>query len=327
MKPMNTAIIGCGSIVQAHLEATKGLTSLVAVCDIHKERADRVAQEQGCNAYYRVEDLLENQSPDVVHLLTPHHVRADVIEVLLESGIHVLVEKPVGMNLAEGSKVEQLAKNYPGSKTGVVYQNRFNNTTLQLQHLLNEGVIGPVRSIRGHLAWNRQAGYYQASPWRGSVDCSGGGVLINQAIHTLDLIQLLGGDVESLEASTHRFRHKHLDIEDTANIFIQFKNGIKGSLHATVAHENDSPVEIEITGDKGRLMIQNYALWLDLENDPIEKICDESASGVKAYYGGGHGTAVKQFYQAVADNTDNYISVSEALKSLAIVDCVYQAKE
>ena len=236
-------------------------------------------------AYYHVDDLILNESLDVVHLLTPHHVRSEIIEKLVKAGIHVLTEKPVGMNLSEGKKVEAIAKRYPDIKIGVVYQNRFNKTTLRLRELIEQGVIGDIFAIRGHLAWDRDVDYYHDGPWRGERKTAGGGVLINQAIHTIDLIQLLGGDVAEIDSTMHRFRHKHLDIEDTANVFIRFANGIEGSFYATIAHKNNSPVELEITGSKGRLLIQNYALWLDLDHAPIEKICDNSSAGVKDYYG------------------------------------------
>ena len=324
MKPLNIAIVGCGSIVQAHLTAIGDFSSLVAVCDINKDRADKIANITSSRAYYQVDDLIQNESLDVVHLLTPHHVRFEIIEKLAKASIHVLVEKPVGMNLSEGKKVEELAGRFPQIKIGVIFQNRFNETTVRLHELIAQGVIGEVAAIRGYLAWDRDAGYYRAGPWRGEKKTAGGGVLINQAIHSIDLIQQLGGEVVDIDSTTHSFRNKHLDVEDTANLFIRFANGISGSFYATIAHRNNSPVEIEVTGSEGRLIIQNYALWLDHEDAPLEKICDDSASGVKAYYGGGHGSAVEQFHQAVNYNSDNYVHVSDALKSLAIIEQVYQ---
>lgn len=167
MKPLNIAIIGCGSIVQAHLKAIRDTASLIAVCDIDKDRADHVAEITSSRAYYHVDDLIQNESLDVVHLLTPHHVRSEIIEKLIQAGIHVLTEKPVGMNLSEGKKVEALAKRYPNIKIGVVYQNRFNKTTLRLRELIEQGAIGKVCAIRGHLAWDRDVDYYLAGRWRG----------------------------------------------------------------------------------------------------------------------------------------------------------------
>ena len=325
MTALKAAIIGCGAIARAHIQPIRDIASLVAVCDLNTQRADDLAREFQCTPYYSVAELLESESLDVVHLLTPHHVRVEVIQQLVNSGIHVLTEKPVGMNLSEGHKVSAIANANPDVKIGVVLQNRFNNTTVKLKELLQQNTIGSLHSIRGELTWNRPLSYYQNGPWRGKKATAGGGVLINQALHILDLIQLFGGEIQSIKSSTNNFRHSQLDIEDTANIFLQFSNGISGSLYATTNNGCDSPVELEVSGAHGRLLIQNYGLWLDTGDNQLEKICDDHSTGDKAYYGGSHNLAIQNFYQSVVNKTDDFISVKTALKSLSIIDKVYES--
>ena len=197
---MNACIVGYGAIGPVHAESLTKLknVTLYAICDIDKERADKGAEDYGAKAYYSFDDCIKDENIDVVHICTPHYLHFEMICKALENGKIVIAEKPVVMKRSE---FDYLAKNYDTSKIYPIVQNRKNACMEELDRIVATEDVGKFLGVKGILTWHRDEEYYSSAEWRGTKECEGGGVLINQAVHTLDLMMYFGGKAKKVCAS------------------------------------------------------------------------------------------------------------------------------
>src|SRR5438034_814904 len=224
------AVIGCGDVSVVHLQAITSLDGidLVGVCDTDANRAAAAAQRYRVPAFASHRELLDAVRPEVVHICTPHHQHAQVAIDCLDAGVAVLLEKPVAHTVGEADRVIAAARRYPDVKVGICLQNRYNVSTVAARALLESGELGAVHGGSATVLWHRDPEYYRARPWRGRARDSGGGVLINQAIHTLDLMALLLGDVVRVHGRTARYAlNGVIDVEDTANVLLDHAGGAR----------------------------------------------------------------------------------------------------
>ncbi len=200
MSRLKVAVIGCGNIFLVHADAIVANTNadLIAVVDINKEKALTVAEEYDCTFYTGHQQLLDEEDIDVVHICTPHYQHAPIALDFLKAGVDVLVEKPLAINIEQAEQMIAAAEEYD-RRLGVVFQNRFNENVLKTLELLSTGSLGEIKGIKGVVTWFRDKDYYEQADWRGKFATEGGGVLINQAIHTLDLLQLFAGKVTAIQ--------------------------------------------------------------------------------------------------------------------------------
>ena len=248
-----SCIIGCGAISSKHLEAIealKGKTELCAVCDIKSERADAVAEKYGCKAYTDYIQMLDAVKPTVVHVCTPHYLHFEMSAECLKRNINVVLEKPSTMTYPQALELCEIAKR-SSAKISICFQNRYNKTSQVLKQYISSGDYGKILGARAFVTWCRDDAYYTEGGWRGQMSTEGGGVLINQSIHTLDLMQWVLGDIKKVEgtAVNHRFKHIN-DTEDTAEIMLDFENGARGIFYATVGYVKDSPIFLEVVTEK-----------------------------------------------------------------------------
>src|SRR3954454_2551268 len=217
------AVIGCGTISIVHLGAITGLdgVDLVGVCDTDADRAAAVGRTYGVPWFTDHAELLATVHPQVVHVCTPHDEHVPVAIDALDTGVAVLLEKPVGHTVAEAERLLAANRRHPAIKVGVCLQNRYNTSAQAARALLGTGELGKVLGASATLLWHREPAYYRARPWRGRVHEGGGGVLINQAIHTLDLLEWLLGDVVEVRGHTGRYGLDGvIDVEDTAHVLL-----------------------------------------------------------------------------------------------------------
>lgn len=329
MKEIGVAIIGCGAITRVHLDAVVGskMARLIAVVDSRKERARETAARYSCQWYEDYRTVLADEAVEVIHLCTPHYLHSPMAIEGVRTGKHVLVEKPVAINVGEAEKMIREAK-INGRYIGVSFQNRYNPTSLKAKELLESGQLGPVRGIKGLVTWYRGHSYYAQSDWRGEYATEGGGVLINQAIHTLDLMQWFAGDVVSLKGNVStRLLNDIIEVEDTADATINFQNGARGIFYATNCYTVNSPVEIEIQCTKGSLSLRGEQLILIKDNKQSILVDEDGCNPkYKSYWGKSHGIAIACFYRSVLTNdSGGFISVEEGIKSLQIIEGIYKS--
>lgn len=312
------AVIGCGDVSAVHLAAIERLgIKLVGVCDTEPARAG--------NGYVNHCDLLDDLRPDVVHICTPHDQHVPIAIDALERGIHVLLEKPVAHTVADADRLIAAAKDHPEVKVGVCLQNRYNLTTRAARTLLASGELGAVRGGSATVLWQRDLGYYRARPWRGRIARSGGGVLINQAIHTLDLMEWLLGDVVGLRGHAGRYGFgAEIDVEDTAHLLIDHAGGARSVLFATVTNVVDAPVTIEIVTERATLLIRGD-LTVSYQDGRTEMVAERLAGpGGRAYWGASHELLIADFYRQLSEPAPFWLGLEEGAKSLRLIDQVYR---
>jgi UDP-N-acetyl-2-amino-2-deoxyglucuronate dehydrogenase len=321
------AVIGCGDVSVVHLQAIENLAGvdLIGVCDTDPARAAAAAERYGVPAFTDHRQLLGAARPDVVHVCTPHHQHVSVAIDCLEAGVGVLVEKPVAQTVPEADRLIAAARVHPEVKAGICLQNRYNATSRAARALLGSGELGAVRGGSATVLWHRDPAYYRARPWRGRTRDSGGGVLINQAIHTLDLMEWLLGDVVRVQGHTGRYTlDGAADVEDTAHAVLDHAGGARSVVFATVANLTDSPVTIEIVTERAVLVIRGD-LTVSYADGRTETIGERRAeTGGRAYWGASHELLIADFYDTPAGPEPFWIGPREGARSLRLVHEIYR---
>lgn len=329
MESLGVAIIGCGAIHRVHADAImdNGVGCILWFVDTKVERARASAESYGGNWCTDYQHVLSDPAVDVVHICTPHYLHCQMAVDAVNAGKHVFVEKPVGISIENARLMAKAAKENNRLIT-VCFQNRYNPTSIEAKKSIESGELGKVIGVKGLVTWSRDSDYYIQSGWRGSFETEGGGVLINQSIHTLDLMQWLVGEVEYIQGNVStRTLRDIIEVEDTADATLYFKNGARGIFYATNSYTDDSPVEIEIHMEKGRLKIYNGEL-IKVKDGKSQKLVDENSetSPYKSYWGKSHGTLIRSFYENLINGENKpIIPVEEGMESLKIIDGIYKS--
>lgn len=316
------AVIGLGDIAKVHLPILRAMpeVDLCAVCDTD---AAKSALADGTPFYTEVNRVLQDVKPDAVHLCLPHDLHYPMAEAAAKAGVHVFCEKPLARELAEAARFVELERAYPALRFGLCLQNRYNKSSVKLREIIESGAEGAVKGIKGLVSWNRPKAYYEAQPWRGLMARAGGGVMINQSIHTLDLMQWFGGEMQALRGTVCSLLDYGIEVEDTATASITFANGAKGFFMATIANSKNDNVEIAVTLEKAEYLIADNALYKRDENGARILVCeDDRLPGTKFYYGASHATAIAAYYAAFEAGTQNYIHAREGYRCMQMIDAI-----
>ncbi len=221
---MKIAIVGCGGISKVHLQCIASIpdAKLIAAADIDFPRAQRAAQAYDAAAYASLDELLAAEKPDILHICTPHYLHVPMALAAAERGIHVLIEKPCAISV-NGAATLVEAQKKTGVAMGVCFQNRYNRSARYLKSLVSgQTPYGKLEGVRGFVCWQRDEDYY-ADDWHGSLEKEGGGVLMNQAIHTVDMLGFLAGDFQAVSGSIANYHLKGvIEVEDTASALFEF---------------------------------------------------------------------------------------------------------
>ena len=325
---MKVAVIGCGNISRMHLDALRENpdTEIIAVADIKPERADKTAKEYGANAYYSFDELLKNEKPDSVHICTPHYLHTDYAVKALRSGINVLTEKPCSVSFEEIEKLRDAQKS-SGKQVGICFQNRYNNCVCIAKNIINEKKLGEILSIRAFVTWSRGEDYY-SDDWHGTSEKECGGVLINQAIHTVDLIQYLGGKCKKVTAHVSNDHLKGIiEVEDNASVIMELESGKTAMLYATTAYAENSDVLIEISFEKGKLRLEGDRIYSIDSDSGIKEIGEkpETIYHGQSYWGVGHTILINDYYNCLKNNKNFLIDAFEGSDALKIVLAAYES--
>lgn len=329
MKTRHAAIVGCGAIHTCHVDALRHVPGAVlrAIVDIESEKGSRLAADYSCQFYQDDREMLLDDAIDVVHICTPHYLHKSMILAALAAGKAVFCEKPMVMNAQDVAEI-QAAADIAQRHVGICYQNRLNPTSLAIQRCIADGSLGAMRAMKAVLTWSRTRNYYTSSPWRGSFAREGGSLLINQAIHTLDLMQWFGNGVSRLKGVIDSsLLADDIETEDSAMATLCFNNGARGLFYASNCYISDSPLLLEIEFERGMLRMTDNALWQIYGDERTQLASDASPDGKgKSYWGIGHQQAVQRFYHALDTHVaDRYCGIHDAAKSLQVVNAIYQS--
>lgn len=300
MERLHSAIVGCGGIAQVHAQAISNIdkAELIACADIKPERAQAMAEKFGGRAYQSLLELLDHEEPDVLHICTPHYLHTPMAQEAAKRGIQVFTEKPPVISYEQWEEFKALEGQV---RVGICFQNRFNDSVRYCQELLAEGKAGALLGARAFVTWRREAPYYTESGWRGALATEGGGALINQAIHTLDLMVRFMGPGEVLGASlSNRHLKGVIEVEDTLEAAIDF-SGRRGLFYATTAHCTDAPILLELVCENATVRIEGEEVTVRWRNGETQRRDFAHPEGItgKAYWGSSHERCIAGFYDSV----------------------------
>jgi len=252
MDIIKTAIIGCGKVGHLHAKALGDINNaeLVAVYDNDITRANSYAEQYGIPAFDSIEKMIGDTGVQAVIVCTPHPVHKESALAALNSGAHVIIEKPLASTLRDCDDIIEKAKEKK-LLVGVVSQRRFYRPCMRIRKAIDEGKIDkPVLGIVTMLSWRDEA-YYNSDPWRGSWKHEGGGVLVNQAPHQLDLLLWYMGEVDTVYGAWANLNHPYIEVEDTAIAVIRFKNGALGNIVMSNSQNPALYCNVHIFGSNG----------------------------------------------------------------------------
>jgi len=336
MEEIKFGVIGCGVIGKTHAAAIAAVEGarLVAVSDVSEERARQLAERYGTRYFTDYHQMVEKADLDAVTVCTPSGMHAEPAIAALEAGVHVLVEKPIEITLERADRMIATAKRVERT-LGVVFQHRFAPAFQYLKAALREGKLG--RIVLGEACYKgyRSAEYYASAGWRGTWAMDGGGVLMNQAIHHVDLLQWLMGPVRSITAQVDTLVHD-LEVEDTAVAILRFENGALGVIQAATSVFPRLWTRIEIAGSRGSLAVENGSLRFKYlaEEDGDE---DVGFYGLDPQIGEGkaqalalpaprkHVAQIEDFVNALREGRSPLIDGLEGRKALAINMAIYES--
>jgi len=325
---MKAAIVGLGSIYPMHAKplVSQGI-QITSVCDKNLEQARTVAQEFGAKAYTDYKEMLADGGFDVLHVCLPHYLHAPVAIDALNAGYHVLTEKPMATTIADAEKMISAAR-ANNVYLGVIYQNRYSPGAMLIKETLASGELGAVLNGYIRVTWNRGEKYYTESEWRGKWDTEGGGVLINQSIHSFDMVNFFLGQPTCIQASIANRAHPYIEVEDVAEGVITYGNA-KVSFYVSTIHPYDAPACIEIFCENGKASLVGEDATIELANGKkITAGADRAAQqqfGMKSYWGVSHIKQISDFYDAIKKGKPLAISGEEGLITQRVINCIYAA--
>jgi predicted dehydrogenase len=252
MSTVRTALVGCGKVGQIHAAALRDLpeSAFVAVCDRDPARAAAFAGRYGVRPYDDVAAMIRDAGVQAIFVCTPHPLHAEPVIRAAESGVHALVEKPLAATLADCDAM-LAASRKAGTRLGVVSQRRLYEPVQRMKAALDAGKVGvPVLGVFQMFSWRDQA-YYESDPWRGKWATEGGGVLVNQSPHMLDLLQWFMGPIEEVSGCWANLNHPYIEVEDTALAMIRFKRGGLGSVVTSLSQRPGLYVKVHVHGSNG----------------------------------------------------------------------------
>ncbi len=263
-RPVRFGLVGCGAIGPTHAAALAALpdAELVAVADPVPARATAVAERFGVGSVYPgLAELLADPAVDVVCLCTPSGLHADGAVAALAAGKHVVIEKPMDVTVAACDRV-LAAQAAAGLLVSVVSQHRFDPATERVKRLLDAGTLGRLALVTADVKWYRTQAYYDEGDWRGTWALDGGGALMNQGVHTVDLLLHLAGPVRTVYAQVRTAAHDRIEVEDVAAATLTFASGAIGTLVATTAAFDGLPVRLDLFGTAGTAILEGDAVKL-----------------------------------------------------------------
>ncbi len=302
MRQFRVGLVGCGGISSAHIPALMRMenVTIAAVCDPKEDRARAAAEKTGAGIARDFDEMIARPDIDAVHILTPHYLHAPMAIAALGAGKHVLTEKPMATTLPD-ARAMIAASRASTARLGVIFQNRYNPATLELKRLVASKEGGALIGARATVAWKREAPYYLESGWRGQMATEGGGSLINQSIHTLDLLSYIAGRPIARvrgHISTDLLSGA-VEVETSCHAVAEYEGGGRVVIFTTNDYALDAPVEIEFACEKRRWMIVGDELYDATDGMHLLLGGKDPAVAEKAYWGAGHLAELRDFYDCL----------------------------
>ncbi len=332
-------IIGCGMIAEFHTRAILEIPGarVVAACSRNRANADKIAGlAGGCRVFDHLDAMLSLPEIDVVCICTPSGAHAEPAVQSARAGKHVVVEKPLEITLARCDAIIE-ACDAAGVRLCTIFPSRFTPANLRLKEAIEAGRFGRLTLGDTHVKWWRTQQYYDSGGWRGTWALDGGGALMNQAIHNVDLLCWLMGDVQSVAAHSATLAHLRIEVEDTAVASLRFANGALGTIEAATSAYPGLLKRTEIHGDRGSARVEqdDITLWEFQEKVPSDNEVYSAMAAVSGFKAGasdprgitheGHRDQILDFLTAIDHNRAPLVDGREGRKSVEIIRAIYQS--
>ena len=336
MSKYGFAIVGCGNIAPFHAEAIERIADakLVAVCDNAYERAEVLARKYGADLYSDYSEMLKREDIDIVNICLPSGLHEVTTVQAANAGKHVIVEKPLDITL---TKCNNMIKTCEANnvKLCVIFPERFTEVSLKMKQALEAGRFGKLTLGDAHVKWYRSPEYYNSADWRGTWEWDGGGALMNQSIHYIDLLISFMGDIDSVFAYCETLS-RDIDVEDTAVAVIKFKNGAIGTIEGTTSIYPGFDSRIGIHGDKGSAIIEGKS-FVGWKFDEVSHGDDTILNGYRHNKSSGaqdptkflncigHLKQIRDMIEAIDENRKPLVDGYEGSKAVEAVLAIYKS--
>ena len=336
---MRYALIGCGRIATNHMKAAvNNKLEISAVCDVVPEHMEvllakhELQNDISILRYTDYKSMIQEVKPDLVSIATESGIHAEIALFCIDHGVHVIIEKPMAMSISDANEIIRHSEE-KHVKVSACHQNRFNIAVQEMRHAFEAGRFGRLSHGSIHVRWNRNQGYYDQAPWRGTW-AQDGGALMNQCIHGIDLLRwTFGGEIEEVYGQTRQQFHDYLEAEDVGMAVVKFKNGAIATIEGTT---NVYPKNLEETlyifGEKGTVKIggtstNNIDVWDfadESEADTKNKGLQEETSNV---YGNGHTSLFADMIDAIQNDRKPYVDAYAGRDALELVLAIYKSQK
>jgi UDP-N-acetyl-2-amino-2-deoxyglucuronate dehydrogenase len=336
MSEIGFGIIGAGNISTIHAQAIRAIprARLRAFHSQSQARLERIAQQYDADWEPDLERFLQRSDIQVVNICTPSGTHAEIGMRAAAAGKHLIVEKPIDVTLEKAQQLIAACQRID-VKLAVIFQSRFLPAVQILKKAIERGRLGRLILADAHVKWYRTREYYEAARWRGTLALDGGGALINQSIHTIDLLQYFAGPVASVFGFAERKLHTYIEAEDTAVAVLKFKNGAVGVVEGTTSIYPGFSRRVEIHGEKGSVILDgnDIATWklteTGQEEEELARLKDRDlsngASDPMALDTTSHRRQIEDFIQAIQHRRSPLIDGAEGLKALELVLAIYRS--
>ncbi len=333
-------IVGCGMISGFHAKAIADIRGAnVAACfDSYEPAAKRFAEDHDCPSYSRLRDMLEDEAVDVVTICTPSGAHLEPAVAAARAGKHIIVEKPLEITLRRCDKIINECEKH-GVVVSTIFPSRFHESARLIKQAVEQKRFGRITMGDAYVKWYRSQEYYDSGAWRGTWKLDGGGALMNQAIHSVDLLTWLMGPVESITAHTSTLAHKRISVEDVAVATLRFSNGALGVIEASTASYPGYLKRIEIHGSEGTAVLEEEDIktWDFAKKGRADAAIRRRMAGKTKTGGGasdptaighhGHTAQFKDVLKAIKSGGTPAIDGHEGRRSVEVILGIYKSAE
>ncbi len=329
---MRMCIVGAGVIGHVHARLIASLPDeavLAAVVDVDQQRAAELARQYGARSYTDVKDALAADDLDAFAVCVPSGLHPEIATAVIEAGRPVLIEKPLAITAAGAGRVEAAAR-ASQLTVGVVSQRRFQQPVRFIRAAIDEGMLGKITSAVVESAFFRSQAYYESGDWRGTLALDGGGALMNQGIHALDLMVWMLGRPVRVSAHTGCVAHTGIEVEDIVGATITFENGAIGVMLASTAANPGLPVRLAVHGDHGVVVMDDERItrFESLVADAEKAVAPLQTATVRPGWDpldDAHREQYADFLRSIREHRDPYVTVADASRTLAVVLAIYES--
>lgn len=331
-KTLRFGMVGSGNIIETHIKSIQKIPNaeVIAIFSRNQETAEKWGNQYNIQVYSDYEEFLGDDKIDIVTILTPSGTHADLGILAAKVGKHVIVEKPIDTKLAKTNELIRVCRE-ANVTLSCIFQHRFDEAIVDIKNAMDLGEFGQLNFGAARTTWYRSQEYYDSGAWRGTWELDGGGTLMNQSIHYIDLLLYLMGPVEEVHAYCATRAHERIEVEDIAVASIKFKSGALGLIEGNTAAYPGYSATLDIFGNNGSVIIENDRVkeW-NFKNGKqytkaTNKVAKKSASSNKMFSYDSHKRQYQDIVNAITEKRDPLVTGEEARKSLELILAIYES--